>query len=212
MPTPEEIDTAAQAISLHSRPVVTFEEGDLRNIATMALEAAECVRERAAMLDRMRANHFETRTPSGPFRQLRARIRSLFARVRRRLPYLVWFDDEVDVRVAFPMEAVEKVDIVEEVTVPMQSEDGSDVSDEAVELLMDAFASVERGTFGEIHEMFAAMGITFMRTFGSHGRTWDWDKTLEGPISVRFRGRASKPELRRARPRPRLVSTTDPAA
>jgi hypothetical protein len=211
MPTPEEIDAAAQAI-YRSLRFVRLEEGDLQNIATMALEAAERVREHKAMLESRRTADVETRAPSGPLRQLRARIGSLLARVRRRLPYLVWFNDEVDVRVAFPMEAVEKVDIVETVRAPLRSEDGSDDSDEAVQLLMDVFNSVDRGAFGEIHQTFAEMGITFMRTFGSHGRTWQWDETLEGPISVRFRGRASKPKLRRARPRPRLVSTTNPDA
>lgn len=49
------------------------------------------------------------------------------------------------------------------------------------------------------------MGISFDTGSGLHGRDWEWDWSLKGPISVRFRRRAKNPETRTVRIKPALV-------
>ena len=41
------------------------------------------------------------------------------------------------------------------------------------------------------------IGITFDSGMGFDGRDWEWDYSLEGPISVRFKRRAANPERRK---------------
>lgn len=93
-------------------------------------------------------------------------------RLRRKLPYLVWHGDEVDVRVTL--------------------KDLGALGGEASRV-WDAQATLND------------MGISFDTGSGFHGRDWEWDWSLRGPISVSFRGRARNPERRLARPKPKLV-------
>ncbi len=110
--------------------------------------------------------------------RLRARLGQWWARQRRRLPYLIWWNDELDVKVTLSEDKLRD----EENPLP--------------QLFSGAFAEVER-QLGEM-EIFFDTGL------GPDGRDWEWDWSLHGPISVRFRGRARHPERRVSR-RPRLI-------
>lgn len=92
---------------------------------------------------------------------------------RRFIPYLVWHGDEVDVRVRFREN-------------PLRAE-----------TVAGALADLHRGSFYEIEKMLGEVGIEFDRGMGFDGRDWEWDWSLRGPISVSFRRRAQRPELRR---------------
>jgi hypothetical protein len=52
------------------------------------------------------------------------------------------------------------------------------------------------------------MGIQFDAGSGHHGRDWEWDYSLSGPISVVFKGRAKHPEKRTLKvvQRPKIVA------
>lgn len=89
------------------------------------------------------------------------------------LPRLVWLDDELDVVVSFT---------------DFRLPDDLDVN--------GASSALFAGTAHEIEQRLRQIGIGFDRGMGSHGRDWEWDWSLTGPISVRFRGRASAPERR----------------
>lgn len=112
------------------------------------------------------------------FKQLRNRIKHWLIRQRRRLPYLVWWNDELDVSVTFSQDRLNP--------------------DGGIEQLWS-------GAFADIERSMGHLGIHFDKGMGAAGRDWEWDWSLEGPISVRFRGRACHPETRMERPRPRLV-------
>ena len=107
-----------------------------------------------------------------------SRAKYWLLRQRRRLPYLVWYNDELDVTVTL-------------------SQDKLDPE--------NPLASFSMGAFSEIQTQFSALGISFDSGMGPEGRDWEWDWSLKGPISIRFRGRASKPELRMERPKPQLI-------
>jgi hypothetical protein len=108
-------------------------------------------------------------------------------RQRRRLPYLVWYGDELDVVVTFSEDKLRPVEI----------RPGDDPR--------DAFHQLFGGAFFEIEQTLDNMGIRFDKGVGLDGRDWEWDWSLKGPISVRFKARATKPELRMERPKPKLV-------
>lgn len=103
-------------------------------------------------------------------------METFFIRVRRRLPYIVWYGDELDVRVTLTNEK-----------------------------LFD-----NSGGFWDCESILSKMDIHFDAGIGGGGRDWEWDYSLRGPISVKFRGRAKSPELRLARPKPRLVFSKPP--
>lgn len=111
-------------------------------------------------------------------------FRYRFMRLRRKLPYLVWWDDEVDVTVTFSQDKLD---------------DGMDPD--------GAFRRFFSGGLHEIERCLGSMGIGFDKGIGFDGRDWEWDFSLSGPISVRFRRRAMRPERRKERPRPKLVCT-----
>jgi hypothetical protein len=99
-------------------------------------------------------------------------------RFRRRLPYLVWWNDELDVTVTFSQQKLDP----------------------------DApFYSLFAGRIGEITAALREAGIEFDRGVGCDGYDWEWDWSLKGPISIRFRSKAQKPELRKERARPHLI-------
>jgi hypothetical protein len=102
-----------------------------------------------------------------------SRFKSHMVRLRRKLPYLVWHGDELDVRVTVQAAPLGKISATENIWCAEQS-------------LRD-------------------LGISFDTGSGFNGRDWEWDWSLKGPISIAFRGRASKPERRMERPKPKLV-------
>ena len=121
-------------------------------------------------------------------------IRYWAVQLRRKLPYLVWYDDELDVRVTLSQDRLP---------------DGEFKPGEGIEAVIRPLFS---GSFAECERIFGEMGIYFDRGMGCHGRDWEWDWSLKGPISVRFRARAMRPHLRREPPRPKLVVDNSKAA
>lgn len=106
---------------------------------------------------------------------------------RRWIPYLVWYGDELDVRVVLSQDKLPAIEFA------------GDAPPE------EAFRPLFSGSFAEIEERFLEVGISFDKGIGLHGRDWEWDWSLKGPISVQFRARATKPGLRKERSRPKLV-------
>ncbi len=90
-------------------------------------------------------------------------------RLRRRFPYLVWYNSEIDVVVTFKEDPIRQ---------------GAPL------------AGFQRGRLPEIARLLSEIGITFDSGQGCSGRDWEWDWSLEGPISVRFRRRCQRPERR----------------
>ena len=107
----------------------------------------------------------------GPWGVLWSRIRRRVTRISRRFPRLVWYGDELDVRVTFK-------------GIGGLGEDKKEVFNAG--------------------QLFSGMGIRFDTGSGCHGRDWEWDWSLRGPISVTFRGRAKHPERRIAEKQPDL--------
>ena len=109
------------------------------------------------------------------FEQMVYALKSRVKRLRRKLPYLVWYNDELDVTVTLSQDKLDP-------EAPMEK--------------------LFSGAFYECEKVFRDMGIGFDTGMGADGRDWEWDWSLKGPISVRFRSRATKPELRMERKRP----------
>lgn len=104
-------------------------------------------------------------------------------RLRRWLPRLVWIGDELDVTITFK-------------------------EDTLLHDIQQPFGGLFSGGLYEIQQQLNRMGIEFNTGMGSHGRDWEWDWSLRGPVRVQFRGRAKNPErrIREARPQPRVVA------
>src|SRR5271165_2196504 len=109
--------------------------------------------------------------------QIISRTKYWLIRQRRKLPYLVWWNDELDVGVCLSQDKLD----------PEQG-----------------LGQLFNGAFYDAEKIFHEMGITFDTGMGCDGRDWEWDWSLKGPISVRFHGRARYPEKRMERPKPRL--------
>lgn len=108
---------------------------------------------------------------------LRSRVSGWYIRnISRRIPRLVWIGDEIDLRVTF----------------------------KDIGALYGDSKSLDR--IFEADKIFRDMGINFDTGSGCHGRDWEWDHSLSGPISVVFRGMARNPERRTLRPKLKLVS------
>ena len=117
------------------------------------------------------------------FERWRERIRvELITFRRRRIPYLVWWGDEIDVRV-----------VLMEDKLPAESS------------IDQAFSSFYGSGIRDVEMKLYQMGVTFDTGMGYHGRDWEWDFSLSGPISVTFKGAASRPERRKEKFKPRLV-------
>jgi hypothetical protein len=88
---------------------------------------------------------------------------------RRRLPYIVWYGQEIDVCITFLNDP----------------------------LLANDFDSAMRQLHsGKLHEAELALreiGVRFDTGMGCKERDWEWDWSLKGPVSVRFRSRAQRP-------------------
>lgn len=122
------------------------------------------------------------------FELLIDRAKRMITRLRRRLPYLVWWNDELDVTVTLSQDKLPEMAIA------------------AGEDMREALRPLFSGAFAEIERTFLEMGISFDKGMGCEGRDWEWDWSLKGPISIRFRGKAKNPHLRIERPKPRLVA------
>jgi len=105
------------------------------------------------------------------WQMLRSRLSIGWTRFRRRLPYLVWYGDELDVGVTL-----------------------KDIA---------ALGGDPQCAF-EAQALLNRMGISFDTGSGCHGRDWEWDFSLRGPISVTFKSRARHPERRVLAARPEL--------
>jgi hypothetical protein len=103
--------------------------------------------------------------------------------MRRKMPYIVWYGDELDVRVT--------------------------LTEHKLQQEADPFRQLFGGAVFQIEKQMRALDIGFDTGMGGGGRDWEWDYSLSGPISVAFRGRAKRPEKRTARPRPRLVFSNE---
>lgn len=100
--------------------------------------------------------------------------------VSRKLPRLVWLDQEIDINIRF-------------------SEDPLNPDDPERGLFS--------GTLADIERQLSDIGVGFDRGQGEEGRDWQWDWSLSGPISVTFKSVAAKPEIRKPRqPKLRIVN------
>jgi hypothetical protein len=99
--------------------------------------------------------------------------------VARRLPTLIWWNDELDVTVTF-----------KEAKMPEMT------FDPASGFPAEALGYLGQGQLADIERKLGEIGISFDHGGSARGRDWEWDWSLRGPISVRFRSRASKPERR----------------
>jgi hypothetical protein len=100
-------------------------------------------------------------------------------KVAGKFPRLVWPGDEVDVIVTFREAKLPQAEF--------NPADGFPAS---------ALAYLGAGRMAEIERSLGEIGITFDKGGGPGGRDWEWDYSLKGPISVRFKRRAEKPEWR----------------
>lgn len=66
------------------------------------------------------------------------------------------------------------------------------------------------GELRKAEDAFRELGIGFDTGTGLEGRDWELDWSLTGPVSLRFRDLARKPERRRIPPRPKLVVDNEP--
>ena len=112
------------------------------------------------------------------WQQIKYRCESVLIRFRRRyIPHLVWHGDEVDVCVTFKENKLPEMEV----------EPGR---------MHEVVSVLHRGSFHECEKLMREVGITFDTGVGSDGRDWEWDWSLSGPISVKFRRRAARPERR----------------
>lgn len=116
--------------------------------------------------------------------RIRSRLRGCLTRLRRRLPHVIWAGQEVDVHVTL-MGAGPDFEARAE-------GDGSRAIRQAQTALHEA-------------------GIQFDSGGGLGVRDWQWDYSLNGPISVTLVGKARRPDRRREALKPRLV-VSNPAA
>lgn len=114
------------------------------------------------------------------FEYLRHRLKVWLVRLRWKLPYLVWHNEEIDVQVTFSADRLDQ---------------------------SDPWRSLYNGAISDARRCLSDAGIGFDTGLGLEGRDWEWDFSLKGPISVKFKGRAERPERRRERPKPTLVKS-----
>lgn len=98
---------------------------------------------------------------------------------RRYIPFLVWWGDEIDVKVT-----------LRDNKLPSIEGASPEIAAQA------ALQALSRGSFYEVEKLMREVGISFDTGMGFGGRDWEWDYSLSGPISVTFKGRAQNPERR----------------
>lgn len=92
---------------------------------------------------------------------------------RRYIPYMIFYGQEVDTRVTWKENKLR----------PNSS-------------FQDAQRLLNSGRLHEIERMIGEIGISFDKGLGFEGRDWEWDWSLNGPISVVFRGKCKTTEKR----------------
>lgn len=85
---------------------------------------------------------------------------------RKFIPYMVFYGQEIDVLITMKEDVLHK-----------------DADKD------HAMKQLRQGHFALIEKSFADVGITFDRGLGFTGRDWEWDYSLKGPISVKFKKR-----------------------
>ena len=117
---------------------------------------------------------------SGELRYFMRQIKHWYVmNIKRRIPHLVWYGQDVDVTVTFFDTRLDPS------STPGSIKYAGD---------MAALAKAE--------DALQKMGITFDKGIGLGGRDWEWDWSLEGNIRLSFR---QKHKGSRARPKPELV-------
>lgn len=112
--------------------------------------------------------------------EVRRQVWSL--RLRRWLPRLVWIGDEIDIVITFSQDKLD----------PEMDPEG-------------AFKRLFSGSLFECERALHNIGIGFDTGMGFGGRDWQWDWSLSGPVSVKFKRRAERPWRRKERSKPRLI-------
>ena len=102
-----------------------------------------------------------------------SRLNTAFVRFRRRfIPHIVWHGQEVDVVVTWKENRLTAHD-------PEQ-----------------ALKQLSGGHLYKIQQMMNEIGVTFDTGLGFGGRDWEWDWSLRGPISVKFKTACKTKEKR----------------
>jgi hypothetical protein len=65
--------------------------------------------------------------------------------------------------------------------------------------LQAALAELDSSPLADTEAALSRLGVGFDKGMGPDGRDWEWDYSLRGPISVRFKRRAQRPERRLGR-------------
>lgn len=118
------------------------------------------------------------------FYNTQLRVQRLLRQLHRKLPRLVWYGDEIDVKIMFP-----------KVTYPKQQLVAEPVNTNGCLTVQTQYAMDEVGTASAaLHKA----GIGFDTGFGAldsgeFGREWFLDYSLRGPIRVKFIGKAKAP-------------------
>jgi len=110
--------------------------------------------------------------------QFRSNMKSRWIRFRRLFPHLIWYGQELDVTVTF------KEDRLQDMTFSAGNPG-------------PVFERFSAGHLPKVQAMLNEIGIEFDTGQGCEGRDWEWDWSLQGPISVKFRSRAKRPWRRR---------------
>lgn len=94
-----------------------------------------------------------------------SRIKTRLVQFRRKyIPFLVWYGEQVDVVVTWHENKLQ---------------DGLSID--------QALKQLQTGHIAKIEQMIGEIGIGFDKGLGFEGRDWEWDWSLNGPISVKFR-------------------------
>ena len=83
---------------------------------------------------------------------------------RKFIPYLVFYGEELDVGITWKENKLRQNSTIG-----------------------DAMKQLDSGHLSKIENMLSEIGIGFDKGIGCGGRDWEWDWSLSGPVSVRFR-------------------------
>lgn len=108
-------------------------------------------------------------------RRMKEAAKNAVVRFRRKyIPYLVFYGQELDVGVTWKENKLQPTESLE-----------------------CASKQLKSGRMHEIERMMLEIGVSFDKGLGVRGRDWEWDWSLEGPISVRFRAPCKTKNKRR---------------
>lgn len=92
---------------------------------------------------------------------------------RKHIPFIVYWDDEVNVCVTW-----------------LENKLPEGVTKEA------AIKVLNSGPIYQIENLASEIGVDFDKGISFEGRDWEWDFSLRGPISLKFRGPCETKERR----------------